>query len=199
MTTILGRVPIVTPANDVPGPEQGRWTYKDYAALPDDGRRYEIVDGVLFMTPSPTEGHQTAAGRLFYYLLTYVEFQGLGRVYMAPFDVELAPYVLVQPDVLVVLNANQEIITPSRIIGTPDLVVEVASPGTVAYDHRKKQDAYARAGVSEYWIVDPIAHTIDVLVLEAGTYDSLGVFEGQALLPSRIVPELPVRVEQFFS
>lgn len=199
MTTTLGRVPTVTPANNVPGPEQGRWTYKDYAALPDDGRRYEIVDGVLFMAPSPTEGHQTAVGRLFYYLLTYIEFVGLGRVYMAPFDVELAPYVVVQPDVLVVLNTNQEIITPSRIIGAPNLVVEVASPGTVAYDHRSKQDAYARAGVLEYWIADPIARTIDVLVLEAGTYESLGVFEGQAVLPSRVVPEFPVRVEQFFS
>jgi Uma2 family endonuclease len=69
--TSPGRVPMVMPADHMPGPEQGHWTYKDYAALPDDGHRYEIVDGVLYMAPSPNEWHQTNAGRLFRYLSTY--------------------------------------------------------------------------------------------------------------------------------
>jgi len=74
---------MVTAADNVPGPGQGRWTYKDYAAIPDDGRRYEIVDGVLYMAPSPNEWHQTTAGRLFRYLATQIEDAGLGRVYVA--------------------------------------------------------------------------------------------------------------------
>lgn len=175
---------MVTAADNVPRPGQGRWTYKDYVALPDDGRRYEIVDGVLYMAPSPNEWHQTTAGRLFRYLATQIEDASLGRVYIAPFDVELTPDTVVQPDVLVILNANHDKITLSRIIGAPDLVIEVSSPGTVGYDRDKKQSAYARAGVQEYWIADPWSRTVEVFVLEAGAYRSLGVFEGKATLPS---------------
>ena len=189
---------MVIAADNVPGPGQGRWTYKEYAALPNDGHRYEIVDGVLYMTPSPTEWHQTVAGRIFRLLAAHVEDNGLGRVYIAPLDVELAPYVVVQPDILVILNENRDRITMSRIIGAPDVVVEVTSPGTAAYDRREKQDAYARAGVPEYWIVDPSAQTVDVLVLSTGLYRSLGVFEGSTLFPSQVLPGFAVKVEKFF-
>ncbi len=79
---------MVMPADHMPGPEQGHWTYKDYAALPDDGHRYEIVDGVLYMAPSPNEWHQTTACDYFL-LSTHIELTGLGQVYIAPFDVEL--------------------------------------------------------------------------------------------------------------
>src|SRR5215469_18123750 len=102
MTTTSGRIPMVTRADWVSGPGQGRWTYKDYAALPDDGKRYEIVDGVLFMAPSPGRWHQKAAGQLYKLLSSYIEDTGLGEVYIAPFDVELADDVTVQPDVMVI-------------------------------------------------------------------------------------------------
>ena len=190
---------MVMPADHMPGPEQGHWTYKDYAALPDDGHRYEIVDGVLYMAPSPNRGHQNAAFEIASYLRTHVKLAGLGHVYIAPFDVELNPRTVVQPDVVVVLNPNLDKITESRIIGAPDLVVEVSSPGTVGYDREKKQRAYARAGVPEYWIADPWSRTVEVLTLEAGVYRSLGVFEGKAVLPSQVVPDFIVHVEQFFA
>ena len=70
-------------------------------------------------------------------------------------------------------------ITPSHIVGTPDLLVEIASPGAVGYDRRAKQDAYARAGVPEYWLADPTARTVEVLQLEQDVYRSLGVFRGR--------------------
>lgn len=198
MTTTIGRVPMVTVADTVSGQQQGHWTYKDYALLPGDEHRYEIINGVLFMAPSPNEWHQTTVGRLFRFLAAYVEDNGRGRVYMAPFDVELAHDVIVQPDVLVVLNEHRERITMSRIIGAPDVVIEVSSPGTVSYDRREKQDAYARAGVPEYWVVDPATHTVDVLVLERGTFSSQGIFEGPARLPSRVLPGFQESVEKFF-
>lgn len=199
MTTVE-KGPMVIPADWVPGPQQGHWTYDHYATLPDDGQRYEIVNGVLLMTPSPSGSHQRVAGRLFYYLLDHVEFAGLGRVYQAPFDVELAPDTVVQPDVLVLLNAGLEKYTEKRVIGAPDLVVEVASPGTAAYDRLSKCDAYAQAGVSEYWIANPQRHTVEVLVLEEGIYRTLGTFWGKATLPSRVVPGIAeVHVEQFFA
>ena len=198
MATATDILPVVTPADHVAGPPQGHWTYADYAALPDDGHRYEIINGVLYMAPSPGEAHQSASGLFVTYLTLHVQFAGLGRVYSAPFDVELAPNVVVQPDIIVVLGANQGVITPSHIVGSPDLVIEIASPSTVGYDRRAKQDAFLHAGVGEYWIADPAARTIEGFRLDQAAYRSLGVFQGRALLPSQVVPGLPVRVEQFF-
>lgn len=199
MTTTMGTVPMITPADNVPGPEQGQWAYNDYAALQEDGQRYEIVDGVLYMAPSPSEGHQTVAGRIFRYLASYIEDNMLGRVYIAPFDVELAFNVVVQPDVLVLLNSHLDKITPSRIIGAPDLVVEVASPGTATHDRFTKLIAYAHAGVPEYWIADPASRTIEVFVLKNNKYTSSGVFEGQVALPSHILPDFTVPISRFFT
>ena len=193
----LDVLPVVTVAVPIVGPPQGRWTYADYAALPDDGNRYEIIAGVLYTTPAPGAGHQSVSARLVTFLVTHVEFAGLGRVFAAPVDVELAPDTVVQPDIVVILSANLDRITPSRIIGAPDLVVEILSPGTAGYDRREKQDAYARAGVGEYWIVDPGAQTVELLTLEQGGYRSHGVFRGQARLPSSAVT-LPVPIERFF-
>lgn len=80
MTTIEN-VPVVVPADWVPGPPQGSWTYDDYAALPDDGRRYEVVNGVLVMAPAPDLRHQSIALRLSHYLFVHAELAGLGRVF----------------------------------------------------------------------------------------------------------------------
>lgn len=193
------KLPIVIPADWIPGPKQGNWTYKHYAALPNDGKRYEIVNGVLYMTPAPNIAHQDAAFEIASYLRAHVKVSILGRVFMAPVDVELAPGTVVQPDVLVVLNASRNRIKENRIVGAPDLVVEVVSPGTAIYDRHEKYDAYAHAGVQEYWIADPGTRTVEVLALEASKYHSLGVFRGQAILPSQVLPEFAARVEQFFS
>ena len=151
------------------------------------------------MPPSPGEAHQSANRWFVYYFTQHLHLAGKGFVYGPPFDVELAPDVVVQPDLIVILDTNQGVITPSRIVGPPDLLIEIASPGTVGYDRRSKQDAYARAGVPEYWIADPMAQTIEVLVLDQGSYRSLGVFHGKVMLPSKVVPGLPVRAEQFFA
>ena len=120
--------PVVTPADWVPGPLQGSWTYNDYAALPDDGRHYEIVNGVLVMGPAPSPDHQSIAVRLTHYLFVHAELAGLGRVFAAPLDVELEPKNVFQPDIIVLLNAHLDRVTAKRIIGAPDLVAEVASP-----------------------------------------------------------------------
>lgn len=198
MTTTSDVLPIVAPADHIPGPTQGQWTYADYAKIPNDGHRYEIIDGVLFMAPSPSFSHQDANGHFFHYLFTHVQLAGLGKVVIAPFDVELSPKFIVQPDVIVVLNANLSIITPSKIVGAPDLVVEISSPGTATYDRNTKLRAYAQAGIAEYWIADPAAHTVELLRLDQGSYRTIGVYQGKALLPSQVVPNLPVQVQQFF-
>ena len=186
-------------ADYVPGPQQGQWTYSYYAALPDAGKRYEIIDGVLYMiSPSPDELHQKASMRIAYYLFSYIELMGKGRIYTAPFDVELSLNVVVQPDILAVLSENQNNIVHTHIIGAPDLIVEILSPGTASYDRSIKYATYARTGVKEYWIADPYQHSVEVSVLEKATYFSIGVFREQETIKSRIVPYLPIQVRSLF-
>src|SRR6266516_682654 len=190
----------ITPADWVPGPGQGNWTYDLYAALPEDGKRYEIVDGVLYMSPSPSDFHQKICLLFAHYLLTHIMFAGLGQVRPAPFDVELAVDTVVQPDAIVVLNEHLDRMKASRIVGAPDLVVEVLSPATAVYDRNTKKSVYAHANVTEYWLADPATRTIEVLLLEGEAYQSAGVFKGWDTLPSKIVPTIAeVRVEQFFN
>ncbi len=191
---------MLTPADNVPGPEQGHWTYDSYAALPDDGKRYEIIDGVLYMAPpSPSGWHQKSVIRLSHYLFDAVELTGHGQVFVAPFDVELSPGTVVQPDVVVLLNKSGEKYVVSRIIGGPDLVIEVISPGNATADRIEKYNAYARAGVKEYWIVEPMRRTVEIFILGEDGYNSLGIFSGEQTLPSMIVPDFSVHVEQFFA
>ena len=97
------------------------------------------------------------------------------------------------------LNTNLHKIASKYIEGSPDLVVEVASPGTAIYDRLSKFEAYEQASVPEYWIVHPPERTVEVLVLEEDGYQSLGIFRGKDTLPSRVVPGIMnVAVEQFF-
>ena len=96
------------------------------------------------------------------------------------------------------LNAHLDRIQAKKIAGAPDLVVEVASQSTAAIDRVTKFEVYARAGVAEYWMVKPESHVVEVFTLEGREYRSLGIFSGQQTLPTRIVPGLLVRVEQFF-
>jgi Uma2 family endonuclease len=188
----------VIPADWVPGPKQGEWTYSHYAALPDDGQRYEIVNGVLIMAPAPSPEHQSIAVRLAYYVFPHVDLAGIGRLFTAPIDVELGPKNVFQPDIVVVLNAHLNRVADKKIIGAPDLVVEIASLSTAVFDRLTKYEKYAHAGITEYCIVKPATRTIEVLALEGEEYRSLGIFNGQAKLPSGNLPDLSVRVEQFF-
>ena len=199
MTQTFDKLPVVAPANDVPGPRQGFWTYDDYAALPADGNRYEIVNGVLYMSPSPSWSHQEIVGRFFRYLSSYAETAGIGGAFVAPLDVELAPNTVFQPDVVVLLKASHKKLKERHIVGAPGLAVKVVSPTSETHDRYRKIPAYARAGVPEYWIVDPDSRTVEVLFLESGEYHSQGVYRGKATLPSQIVPGLLVHIEQFFA
>jgi Uma2 family endonuclease len=198
MTTIE-RLPAVVLADWVPGPPQGQWTYADYAAIPDDGKHYEVVNGVLYMTPAPSMGHQSVSGEIAGYLRQFVQIAGRGRVFYAPADVELSFSNIVQPDIFVVLNEHLDRLTPSRLIGAPDLVVEILSPGTMRHDLHEKLEAYEQAQVPEYWVVSPAECTVEILLLEKGVYRSSGVFQGEAILPSQVVFDWSVKVEQLFA
>lgn len=194
----IKEIKTVTTADWVPGPPQGEWTYEAYAALTADGECYEIVQGVLVMSPSPEDIHQDVISLLKMYLCQIVRVPKLGIVYSAPFDVELSPHNVFQPDILIVLNEHLERVQRTHVVGAPDLVVEVVSPSSKLYDRVNKHMAYEQAGIPEYWMVYPSQQYIELFVLEQGKYRSLGIFRDQQTLPSRIVPQLTTPVASFF-
>ena len=136
-------------------PIDTRLTYEDYCLLPNDGKRYEIIDGELLVTPSPRRAHQKVVGNLFYYLTDFAKENQLGEVYVAPFDVVFSRYDVVEPDILYVSSARRSVITEKNVQGAPDLAVEVLSESTADIDRNTKLKLYARFGVKEYWIIDP--------------------------------------------
>ncbi len=131
----------------------GAYTVADYDALPDDGPRYELIDGELIEMPAPTPLHQMVQVHLLALIYFFVTQRGLGRVIGAPLDVELSGRI-VQPDVLYISADRIDIITDRRIVGAPDLVLEVSSPSTKDYDQGDKREVYRMAGVREYWFID---------------------------------------------
>ncbi len=152
------------------GTAPGSLTYEDYCALPDDGLRHEVIEGFLFSEPSPRRAHQRVLLNLAALLQAHVREQGLGEVYLAPFDVVLDRRTVVVPDLLFVARERAGIVTERAVEGPPDLVVEILSPGTAGRDRVAKLNAYARHGVPHYWLVDPEARTLEALELAGSGY-----------------------------
>jgi len=146
-------------------------TYQDYVCFPDDRMRHEIIDGDHYMNPAPSPYHQQVSRRLQFQLYTSIEQAELGVVINAPIDVELTEFNIVQPDLVIVLKQNR-IITPTKVKGTPEHVVEILSPSTASNDRTLKRSLYERTGVKEYWIVDPIEHSVEQMILNDGKYSS---------------------------
>ena len=153
-------------------------TYDDYAALPDDGHRYELYEGELVMTPSPRTRHQVVVGNLHVMLAEHVQRRGFGEVFVSPIDVILSRISVLQPDLVYVERARLGIVTERAIEGAPTLVVEVLSPSTDRRDRSVKQAIYTQYGVVHYWIVDPVAQTVEALRLRDGAYEIVGRLAG---------------------
>ena len=165
-------------------------TYADYAALPDDGRRYELIDGELFEMAAPSTRNQDLVVRLCYLFVDHVRRHGTGRVYVAPCDVVLSDTVTVQPDVVYLSDADSYRITAPNIQGPPTLVVEVLS--VVRHDLVRKRELYARFAIAEYWVVHPDADRVEVFRLAGTTYAKPAVIEPGEVLASDLVPGLAV-------
>ena len=140
--------------------------YDDYVLFPDDRNRHEIIDGDHFKNPAPNTYHQTVSKRIQYVLYSEIELRDSGVVFSAPVDVQLGAHDIVQPDLVVVLSDSAARVTPSEILGAPDLLIEILSPSTAKSDCELKRRIYERSGVREYWIVDPDSHTVRQLVLK---------------------------------
>jgi len=147
----------------------GSWTYEDLFQLPDDGRRYEIIEGQLYEMPAPGSDHALAVMNLIAVLLPVVTTLG-ARLLTAPLDVFFPDADPVQPDLLVLMPDRLGLVSNRGIEGAPDLVVEVLSPTNPERDRITKRALYARGGVREYWLVSPEAATVEVLVLDGDAY-----------------------------
>lgn len=173
------------------------FTYHDLAQLPDDGKRYELADGELIVSPAPTTEHQGISARLGN-LLFRAEEAGFGRMFTAPTDVYFGPYRAVQPDLLFITREHADIIMPQNIVGAPDLIVEILSPGTREHDFGWKKTLYAREGVRFYWVVDPVDATVRPFALGEAGYSEVTPLTGRALLSCPLFPGISSEVASLF-
>ncbi len=138
-------------------------TWEDVLQMPDDGNRYEFIGGRLYVTPAPVIRHHLVSERLQSALRRILERAGHGHVFYAPVLVEFpGTGDRVQPDIFFVSSEQRGIIGTKQVTGAPDLVIEILSPTTAHRDRGVKLDVYARGGVREYWIVDPVEDAVDV-------------------------------------
>jgi Uma2 family endonuclease len=168
-------------------------TYADYSALPDDGRRYELHDGELSVTPLPGLRHQLVKGNLFDLLRHHVKEGGLGVLLDALFDCILSDITVIQPDILYVAAAESWRVSERGVEGAPTLAIEVLSPSTERIDRRRKRALYASHGVVYYWIVDPVARTIEAHTLQGGGYELAARLAGDT--PSALPPFLDLAID----
>jgi len=177
------------------------WTYEDYLAFPEDGKRYEIIEGDYHMSPAPRTKHQEVSGNLLYFLKAYFKRTKGGRVFDAPMDVILSDINVVQPDLLVILAARVSIITDANIQGAPDMVIEILSETTRKMDEVVKKKLYERHGVLEYWIVDPDLALVKIYRLTDGRYakaEEVAQERGETLTTA-LLPGLDISLTEVFT
>lgn len=180
-------------------PAQGQWRYADYLRLPDDGKRYEIIEGVLYVANAPSLEHQFTVSEILFQLKLFVRDKVLGQVYTAPIEVHLSENTKpVQPDVLFIHTDGQPPLGAQFFEGAPDLIVEVISPSSIRLDRHVKFDIYERSGVAEYWLADPKARLVEVYTLSNGEYALLGQYTGDEMIQSKVLTGLQIKTSTLF-
>ncbi len=176
-------------------------TYEDFVLFPDDGKRHELIDGEHYVTASPNLKHQRVVGALYAAFTSWLEAHPVGEVLLSPFDVLLSNVDVVEPDLLYISNERKRaVLTPKHAIGAPDLVVEVASPGTRTRDETVKRRLFERSGVSEYWVVDPDLETVRVYVPVDGVFGrptELAKEQGD-VISTRLLPGFELALSRIF-
>ncbi len=176
-------------------------TYQDYLDIPGEDR-YELINGEFILVSAPNRAHQWASVTLVSRMALFVEDRELGWVFHAPFEVVLTDpegINIIQPDIIFVSREREHIITRANIQGAPDLLVEILSPSTGRRDRTTKRDLYARHGVKEYWIADPEAQTVTVMLLTDGEYETVGEYGIEDTLTSPSLEGFSVRLDRIFA
>jgi Uma2 family endonuclease len=172
-------------------------TVEDYRATP-EGTRYQLVEGDLLMAPVPNLFHQSIAGNVYAMLAVFLAKMSAGKVFIAPCDVYLSEHDVVQPDVLFVASANLGILQEDGIHGAPDLVIEVLSPATAQLDKKSKRRIYARAGVKELWLVDPLLLQIQLYDFARDPAKPVRLIEEDETFSTPLLPGLVISAVEVF-
>ena len=174
-------------------------TYEDYCAAPAD-KRYELLDGELIMVPAPNLKHQQVQVRLGQCLWRFIRDHKLGEMFYAPCDVVLSDNDIVQPDLLFVSREREHLLSGGKNVqGAPDLAVEILSPSSAEQDRGKKRVLYGQHGVTEYWLVDPIAETVTIHRQRGGVLAATHTFGRGQTLRSPLFAGLELHLDDIFS
>ncbi|MXZ71229.1 MAG: Uma2 family endonuclease [Acidobacteria bacterium] len=176
-----------------------KFTYEDYRTAPPD-KRYELLDGDLLLTPAPSIKHQRVQVRLGRRLAQFIEKRALGEFFFAPCDVVLSDTDVVQPDLLFVSRERDHLLrNGENVRGAPDLVVEILSPATADRDRGYKRTLYAAHGVTECWLIDPDAETVEVHRLRDSALEVAHTFDRGQTLRSPLLAGFEVDLHDIFS
>ena len=174
-------------------------TYEDYRTTPAD-ERYELLDGDLIMVPAPNLKHQRVQGNLYYHLRFFITEHDLGELLPAPCDVVLSDTDVVQPDLLFISRQREHLLSSGENVrGAPDLAIEILSPSTADKDRGVKRELYGKHGVTEYWLVDPIAETVTIHRQQAGKLATTRTFGREETLRSPVLAGLKLHLDDIFS
>ena len=174
-----------------------KFTYEDYLHFPED-KRYEIIDGEVHMVPSPGPYHQDISWRLELTISTFVEKNGLGKIYHAPLDVVFSETDVVQPDIMFISKERLNIITEKNVQGAPDLIVEIISPTSEYRDRVIKRKLYSKYGVKEYWLVDLEKKEIEVMVLGESGLETVKIYKKTDILESLVLKGIKIKLDDIF-
>jgi Uma2 family endonuclease len=176
-----------------------KFTYAEYATLPENGRRYQLIGGELLMSPAPTFRHQKIAQEINFALLMFVRGRNLGQVLFAPLDVILSDEDVLQPDIVFISNERRGIIVPEGLRGAPDLCVEILSPSNANLDRGAKRLLYARHGVIELWLVDPDANTLELFRLQENAREAAQRWTAAGTLVTALLPGFTLDLAPVFA
>jgi Uma2 family endonuclease len=179
-------------------PEAPPLTVEHYKNLPETGPRYQLVEGDLYMAPGPNRYHQDISRNLEFILLQYLKEHPIGVLYDAPFDVYLSETDVFQPDIVIVLNANLNRLTDAGCEGPPDFIVEILSPKTRRLDLENKMRVYARLGVKELWIIDPVPREVLVYRFGENVSEPVARLHESDLGISPLLPDLAIELKEVF-
>jgi len=173
-------------------------TVTDYKLLP-EGAPYQLIEGELVMTPSPTTFHQIISGNIFVKMKDVVKEKNSGAVLYSPIDIYLDDENVFQPDIVFIAKQSRDLIKDDGIHGAPDLVIEILSPSTAYYDLKKKFKIYEKFGVKEYWIVDPEMKSVELFSLtEQGKFLLNISLSEQGTVKSGILNGFEITLEEIF-
>jgi len=174
-------------------------TYEDYITLPNDRNRYEILEGELIVTPSPTFKHQEVSRNLLLILHYHIKKNNLGKIVAAPMDVILEDTTVAQPDIIFISKEKYRFVTKRGIECAPDLLVEILSPSSKRYDRVSKMQIYGKHSVTWYWIVDPDSSTVEEYRIEKGNYVLAGTYQKSDTFAPELFPDLKIELSQVWA